>query len=418
MAALVLAVAVWLMAIPATWSVPTARGLILLGFALAVLEHRSVIAAGIRDLKSLAALVTVVLVTLALGIYAHRATGPVLSDAVRQLFALAFFVGMVQLLRSAYFASLFLACFALCGALAWTIGVYFAVSGIGWGNLLDYQVIKQAKYELFTTSRIGFNTLAYSIAAAGMLVAAVSGIRLVRYAAIAAAVLAAWLMGSTNTLAALILAMVVATGMSLSTRWMRIPAGVLAVVTLALLVAILLLVIAAAVQTPWLLEFLSDLTTGRLHLWVIALDVFQSNLVFGAGPFSWREDLLTGIDRLGEDPTRYEQISGGAYHSIFLTTLAERGLIGAVAATFILVAILKLCALAMGSRKTAAMAVVVLFGTLRGIGEYSGVLSYMQAVSDFVFLVTLAFLAAAVMGVRALPAGGELAPQRASQRTA
>jgi O-antigen ligase len=161
-------------------------------------------------------------------------------------------------------------------------------------------------------------------------------------------------------------------------------------------------------DTDWMRNALNDLSTGRLYMWIVALDVFLENPVFGAGPQSWQDNLLAGASFLGQDAARYEQVLGGAYHNVLFTTLAERGVVGTAALLVFVAMILALCARALrtysfqlasrcspvnvGAINPVAVVLVVLITLVRGVAEYSGPIAYANAHADFIALTIVALL--------------------------
>jgi O-antigen ligase len=420
MAAVLIVVAVWVMAIPATWVGLAGRGILLLALFCAF-WHDGRLLLSVRVSPRLALFCSlVVAIALGAGAYAHGLNNAILSDLLRQLFALAFVVVLFQLLRKRELLRTYVASYCVLAVIASLILLYLQLSTAGWGAMFDAERLKLAKYELKNNKDIGLNSFSYSIAIAGLLAAGVRQWRWQWRLGLAVYVIAAlWAFASTSAIAALILAVFGAVTIWFAVTRLRISPPLIAICGVVAWFGFQVVVIAAALETPWLLEALNDMTTGRLYLWVVAIGVFQTNPTFGEGPFSWKENLLKDLAYVTDETARYEQITGGAYHNVLFTTLAERGLIGAAALVLILGLLFYVCAICLqrrdGTKAVGEMSPIILVTTMvmtlmRGLGEYSGPVAYANSHADFVALSIVAILMASYSSVTQ----GSLARSRAS----
>ncbi len=151
----------------------------------------------------------------------------------------------------------------------------------------------------------------------------------------------------------------------------------------------------------------SNATTGRFDLWVLAWDGFMEHPVVGWGVGAHRHTdiagLMPGYYAWGDDTLLLAMRSGG-YHNAFLGLLVERGLLGAVPG-FALVLFLGRLALAASSRGGYGFPKAILvFGFLllviRGFGEQAGWFGSANGPVDF-----LAYTVAALLVASSNPQG-------------
>jgi O-antigen ligase len=311
-----------------------------------------------------------------------------------------------QLFRDRIFLTLFVRWFLVFSIFAFSILAYLQLSQVGLQELFSYDSLKSAKYELQGEKSIGLNSFSYSIGTA-MLIASglISWPRISRRILLLSLIVMLWIFASTTTIASLGLAVVSTVLMHALIRQLRFPAKATSLALLVLWLSAPLVMILVAQHLLNATSEVNELTTGRIFVWLVALQEFLANPIFGAGPFSWLDSLVSGVAELSDDITRYELITGGAYHNVLLTTLAERGIIGGLTVTFLAWLVLLRCTnvLAMSQRSGQAnlqhhlvepsvVVVATMLTLIRGIGEYSGPFAYAYGHTDFVGLSVIALL--------------------------
>ncbi len=140
--------------------------------------------------------------------------------------------------------------------------------------------------------------------------------------------------GARATLAA---ALAAAVALTLSRIYMK---GRRAMAPLAMLLGSSVLIGAACVAawSPPDASMLSDITTGRLDLWVAGWSRFLERPLSGSGAGSWYYDLqayLPGYYRWG-DELLADGIGSGGYHNAYLGLLADKGGVSGLAALILL----------------------------------------------------------------------------------
>jgi len=153
-------------------------------------------------------------------------------------------------------------------------------------------------------------------------------------------------------------------------------------------------------------DALDELTNHRMQLWQAAITRFSTYQWFGAGADTWRLDLTSMLPAEAREEKGIQELSSGAYHSAYLTLLAERGLIVSLPA-LLLLAFLSRSALrvyasrkllAPGDRGFALLApTMLLFIMIRQLAECSGLLAYANGAADFASF-TLASMIIALEG--------------------
>jgi O-antigen ligase len=406
MTAFLVAMSVWFMAIPTSWSVPTARAFQIAAFCLATWEHKPMLARLSVNRTLAFVVMTSAGIALAIGLLAHGINKTTAADVFRQGYALTFVFVLTQLLRDQAFFRRFTFWFVAFAVAACAILVMLQAQEAGLSRVFDLDALRRAKYELQTTKTIGLNSLSFSVAIAGALAFGVlTWRRLSRTGLAVVSAIALWVFASFTTLVAVLMAAMFTLAIWVAVRKLKMGAWLISCLFSGLWLSVHF-ALAFAVEFPSLLQALNEATTGRVYSWVVALAVFAKNPVTGAGPFSWHEDLVTGVSRWTDDLARYEQITGGAYHNVLFTTLAERGVVGATVLMIVIGVLIALCVKVIssngremhGTPSPVVAPSIVVFATLvtlmRGLGEYSGPVAYAGAHADFVALSIVAMLLA------------------------
>lgn len=163
---------------------------------------------------------------------------------------------------------------------------------------------------------------------------------------------------------------------------------------LAILVGVLLALVLVSYQDfGEALFWLSDVTTGRSELWGAALAKFVERPLLGWGAMTWDLDLPHYLTLYSSEMTRFEDLGSGAFHSAYLTQLAEKGLLG-FGVEMAIVGYLMLASLRLYwqrdllSGEDSRIAVIAPTWTilllLRGFSEQGGLLGYANAGVDFI----------------------------------
>jgi hypothetical protein len=323
-----------------------------------------------------------------------------LPDLARQGYAAVLLIAVVAAVISRREEKIMMASLGICAIAAGFVCAYLLYSNAGLSGL-TYLRLKELKYSL-AEAGIPLNGLAFSVSAT-LLLAGVwyrpTPIRLRLCLAAALAVTAVF--GSTTALisfaGAVVLAylfMVFGTGRIMGSRFVAASAAVASVG--AMYGAVLYLS-----GEAWLLELVNEATVGRAYLWLAAIEQFVSEPILGTGAMSWKSDLLPAISSL-TDQRRYEYMSSGAYHSVPLTTAAERGLVGLgalIAVHYLLIRTMTDIARRArhnqnGEYRTKAVAglIVCLFMMLRGTAEYTGYFAYANSHGDLLSIFFVAIL--------------------------
>ena len=153
---------------------------------------------------------------------------------------------------------------------------------------------------------------------------------------------------------------------------------------------------------------MSRITEGRWDLWYIAWQKFTEQPIFGYGFESWHDDLASrvpGVYGLTFGATGIEHLDAGAYHNIYLTMLAEQGLVGSLPTLAIFWFLLaKSYGLAFREfvtwRKGRWALVGAIVIVLHGMVEASGIFGYASAPDDYCAILFLAILSAATHAKR------------------
>lgn len=141
------------------------------------------------------------------------------------------------------------------------------------------------------------------------------------------------------------------------------------------------------------LFWLSDVTTGRSELWGAALAKFVERPLLGWGAMTWDLDLPHYLTLYSSDMARFEDLGSGAFHSAYLTQLAEKGLLGfgveVVILVYLMLASLRIYwqrdLLSGEDRRIAVIAPTwTILLLLRGFSEQGGLLGYANAGVDFI----------------------------------
>jgi O-antigen ligase len=356
------------------------------------------------------AVVGIAALALIAGIWAHGFSAPIAADISRQVFALVYVVVLAQLFRDRSFLRRLIAWFLVFAGCTSVLLLYEQLSIAGVQSFLDAEALRYAKYQLQDERGVALNSYAYSIAVTALLGAGMTawrwGYRLI-LAGSAFAIL--WLFASAAAAGAVVLAGIATAAIWIAAVRLRVRPWLVGVLGVGLWIGVHVTMALTVLDTEWLRDVLNELTTGRLYMWAVALQVFADHPLFGAGPQSWEQDLPMGASALlAGDAARYANTLGGAYHSIFFTTLAERGLVGLFAVLSLMVIILALCvkvfrkAAQLRGRAVAkhrgwvlsptAVVAVVLTTLVRGLAEYSGPIAYANAHADFVALTIIGLL--------------------------
>ena len=145
---------------------------------------------------------------------------------------------------------------------------------------------------------------------------------------------------------------------------------------------------------------MSHLTEGRWDLWYVAWQKFTEQPIFGYGFESWRDDLASrvpGVYGMQAGVYGLEHLAAGSYHNIYLTMLAEQGLVGSLPTLAIFWFLLsKSYGLAFREfatwRKGRWALLGALFIVLHGMVEASGIFGYAQAPDDYCAMIFLAII--------------------------
>ncbi len=145
---------------------------------------------------------------------------------------------------------------------------------------------------------------------------------------------------------------------------------------------------------------MSRLTEGRWDLWYVAWQKFTEQPIFGYGFESWHDDLASrvpGVYGMSNGVHGLEHLSAGSYHNIYLTMLAEQGLVGSIPTLAIYWFLLaKSYGLAFGEFTTWRKGRWALVGAtmivLHGMVEASGIFGYASAPDDYCAMMILAIV--------------------------
>jgi O-antigen ligase len=145
---------------------------------------------------------------------------------------------------------------------------------------------------------------------------------------------------------------------------------------------------------------MSRVTEGRWDLWYVAWQKFTDQPIFGYGFESWHDDLASrvpGVYGMTPGVTGIEHLAAGSYHNIYLTMLAEQGLVGSLPTLAIFWFLLsKSYGLAFREFATwrkgrwALVGAVIIL--LHGMVEASGIFGYSQAPDDYCAMIFLAIV--------------------------
>lgn len=141
-----------------------------------------------------------------------------------------------------------------------------------------------------------------------------------------------------------------------------------------------------------LLLSLSEFTSGRTELWMVAMDKFFERPWLGWGASTWNLDLWRYMSAYSSDLERWDALGSGAFHNAYLTHLAEKGLIGFCLQMTLLAYLVKAAfrlywsrvGLQGADRSVAVMApYLVVLVLLRSLSETGGLLGYANGGVDF-----------------------------------
>ncbi len=147
-----------------------------------------------------------------------------------------------------------------------------------------------------------------------------------------------------------------------------------------------------AIDGASLLRELSDFSRGRLELWIAAIRKFAERPLLGWGVGSWNVDLGLYLPEYGRRREVLERLGSGAFHSAYLTALAERGLLG-FGAGLLIVAVIgtqvrvsenrKVASADSNTELTSNALLWFLFILVRGFVEVGGIWGYANSLADF-----------------------------------
>lgn len=358
----------------------------------------------LRNKKSAVFAVLLPVAAVASILFASRPGSDEYQDLARQIYAAMLIVAVSQVrLTAREEAALFTALGVIAGfALMVCLSAVVAIGGLEVFSSFGH--IKSAKYELHAIG-LPLNSFAFAISSVVILafahyIGTIAG--MIFGIAIGVAICA--LLGSFTSLISLLSASVIAA----SLHWMSgIPRGarifVATVAASASTLGVWLVVVLYADQ-DWLIDLANELTVGRAYLWTVATQEFMRSPLHGAGTMSWKTEMLPAVSAFTSNLATYEQIRGGAYHNVSLTTAAERGVIG-ICCLLLATAILFLAlmnslrhvhgqvVLPREKVMTIALCIISIFIVVRGVGEYSGYYAYANSQVDLLSLlfVGLAF---------------------------
>jgi O-antigen ligase len=156
--------------------------------------------------------------------------------------------------------------------------------------------------------------------------------------------------------------------------------------------------VAALIYTDF--RDMSRLTEGRWDLWYVAWQKFTEQPIFGYGVESWHDELASrvpGVYGMTSGTFGIEHLDAGAYHNIYLTMLAEQGLVGSLPTLAIFwFLIAKSYGLAFREFATwhkgrwALVGAIVI--VLHGMVEASGIFGYASAPDDYCAMIFLAIV--------------------------
>ncbi len=145
---------------------------------------------------------------------------------------------------------------------------------------------------------------------------------------------------------------------------------------------------------------MSRITEGRWDLWYVAWQKFTEQPIFGYGFESWHDDLASrvpGVYGMTSGATGIEHLDAGAYHNIYLTMLAEQGLVGSVPTLaifwFLLSRSYRLAFWEFATWQKGRWALVgAIVIVLHGMVEASGIFGYASAPDDYCAIIFLAIV--------------------------
>lgn len=147
----------------------------------------------------------------------------------------------------------------------------------------------------------------------------------------------------------------------------------------------------------------SEVTTGRLDLWVAAWQKFLDRPWFGWGANTWSEDLVVYLPGYAHYWEGLLSLEAGAFHNMYLTVLAEKGILVFITAMLLLLALTRMSWSVYDHRRTLPVLegraariapFVVLLLLIRGLGEQPGLFGYAIGAVDFLsYIVAVNILA-------------------------
>jgi O-antigen ligase len=145
---------------------------------------------------------------------------------------------------------------------------------------------------------------------------------------------------------------------------------------------------------------MSHVTEGRWDLWYVAWQKFTEQPIFGYGFESWHDDLASrvpGVYAMTFGSAGIEHLTAGSYHNVYLTMLAEQGLVGSIPTLAIFWFLLsKSYGLAFWEWATWRKGRWALFGamviTLRSMVETTGLFGYADEPYDYCAMIFLALV--------------------------
>jgi len=288
--------------------------------------------------------------------------------------------------RKAFSTALGIACVV---SFFFVIVLYLHYAGL---KIPTYDQIRILKTHVQHSSGVALNPLAFATILLAALRLSIGKPRRAEFAAaIIIAVLASALTGSRAPLALVLVSLVVTVLVYLlhSRSLLRRTAAYSALCAIAIAAFL-----AFQLAPP---ELLSSVTEGRYDLWTVGMAKFVESPLFGHGPESWRDDLITRLPGYYPGSAHLTDLRSGGYHSEYVTLLSEGGLLCFIPAMILLGLLLHGCWRLAFHRATPPGNAFALFFTFfllvfRGTFEVPGLFGYGEDVTDYLAAVFIAIV--------------------------
>lgn len=343
-------------------------------------------------------------------------TSVALVDFVRQLFIWIFSVSLIFILQIRKIRVTFIkaALLPLFIGIIFIIGIYISYSG---PSSIDYDSIRVFKLYIFSEYNIALNPISFSILL--LLLLTYGYWRKKLYLTVIISIMSLIFLlisGSRTTIISLAIAIVIVFLINLFKRSPLFLKGTSMTIVISFLIYINTFILPhlSIIKDK---ETLSEITAGRLDLWIAAWLKFLDRPIFGWGAGSWKFNIYEYLPYyypFGSDVLL--SLTSGSFHNAFLTVLAEKGLITFIPGLIMFTLVIRLSffiyynqnVLEHIDREFAKVApIITILITIRSFSEQPGLLGYANSTVDFITYSIVSLIIATSIKVRNVIYGGK-----------